>query len=68
MPNARKAKIVKQAHQKTLQEVRRTSTQAKIKIGLAFAGAAGIGELLLLTQFMTPGLLLLTTADGTLGG
>jgi hypothetical protein len=63
-----KAKIVKQAHQETLQEVRRTSTQAKIKVGLAFAGAAGIGGLLLLTQFMTLGLLLLATACGALGG
>lgn len=63
-----KAKIVKQAHQETLQEVRRTSTQAKIKVGLAFAGAAGIGGLLLLTQFMTLGLLMLTTAGGALGG
>ncbi len=63
-----KAKIVKQAHRETLQEVRRTSTQAKIKVGLAFAGAAGIGGLLLLTQFMTLGLLMLATAGGALGG
>jgi hypothetical protein len=63
-----KAKIVKQAHQETLQEVRRTSNQAKIKVGLAFAAAAGIGGLLLLTQFMTLGLLMLTTAGGALGG
>ena len=63
-----KAKVVKQAHQETLQEVRRTSTQAKIKVGLAFAGAAAIGGLLLLTQFMTLGLLTLTAAGGALGG
>ncbi len=63
-----KAKIVKQAHRETLQEVRRTSTQAKIKVGLAFAGAAGIGGLLLLTQFMTLGLLTLATAGGAWGG
>jgi len=63
-----KAKVVKQAHQEILQEVRRTSTQAKIKVGLAFAAVAGIGGLLLLTQFMTLGLLTLTTAGGALGG
>ena len=63
-----KAKIIKQAHQETLQEVRRTSNQAKIKVGLAFTAAAGIGGLLLLTQFMTLGLLMLTTAGGALGG
>ena len=63
-----KAKVVKQAHLEILQEVRRTSTQAKIKVGLAFAGVAIIGGLLLLTQFMTLGLLTLTTAGGALGG
>jgi hypothetical protein len=63
-----KAKVVKQAHQETLQAVQRTSNQAKIKVGLAFAGVAGIGGLLLLTQFMTLGLLTLTTAGGALGG
>lgn len=63
-----KAKVVKQAHQETMQEVRRTTTQANIKVGLAFAGAAGLGGLLLLTQFMTLGLLLLTSVGGALGG
>lgn len=63
-----KARVVKQAHQETMQEVRRTSTQANIKVGLAFAGVAGLGGLLLLTQFMTLGLLTLTTAGGALGG
>jgi len=63
-----KAKTMKRAHQETLQEVRRTSNQAKIKVGLAFAAAAGIVGLLLLTQFMTLGLLMLTTAGGALGG
>lgn len=63
-----KAKVLKQAHREILQEVRRTSTQAKIKVGLAFAGVAGIGGLLLLTQFMTLGLLTLTTAGGALCG
>jgi len=68
--NAERAKtrLVKQAHQETIQEVRRSSTQANIKVGLAFAGAAGLGGLLLLTQFMTLGLLTLTTAGGALGG
>lgn len=68
--NAERAKVrvVKQAHKDTLDEVRRTSTQANIKVGLAFAGAAGIGGLLLLTQFMTLGIITLTTVGGALGG
>jgi len=63
-----KTKLVKQAQQKTLQEVRRSSRRANIKIGLAFAGAAGLGGLLILTQFMSLGLLTLTTVGGALGG
>ena len=63
-----KSKLVKQAQRKTMQEVRRSSTRANIKIGLAFSGAAGLGGLLLLTQFMSLGLLTLTTVGGALGG
>jgi hypothetical protein len=63
-----KTKLVKQSQRKTLQEVRRSSTRANIKIGLAFAAAAGLGGLLILTQFMSLGLLTLTTVGGALGG
>ena len=63
-----KSKLVKQAQRKTIREVRRSSTRANIKIGLAFAGATGLGVLLLLTQYMSLGLLTLTTIGGALGG
>jgi hypothetical protein len=63
-----KSKLITQAQRKTMREVRRSSTQANIKIGLVFTGAIGLGGLLLLTQFMSLGLLTLTTVGGTLGG
>ena len=68
--NAERAKtrLVEHAQDRTLQEVRRTSTRANIKIGLAFASAASVGGFLILTQFMSLGLLILTTAGGVLGG
>ena len=68
--NAERAKtrLVEQAQDRTLREVRRTSTRANTKIGLAFAGAAGVGGVLILTQFISLGLLILTTAGGVLGG
>ncbi|MFN3785831.1 MAG: hypothetical protein ACK4RS_03220 [Thiothrix sp.] len=68
--NAERAKqrVLKEAHQETMQEVRRTSTQANIKVGIAFAGAAGIAGLLLLTQFMTLGLLVLAATGGAASG
>jgi Flp pilus assembly protein TadB len=63
-----KSELVKQAQRKTLQEVKRASTRANIKIGLAFAGAAGLGGVLILTQFMSLGILTLATVGGALGG
>jgi hypothetical protein len=63
-----KSKLVKQAQRKTVQEVRRASTRANIKIGLAFAGAAGLGGALILTQFMSLGILTLATVGGAAGG
>jgi hypothetical protein len=63
-----KSKLIKQAQRKTLREVRRSSTQANIKIGLVLTGAIGLGSLLLLTQYMSLGLLALTTFGGALGG
>ncbi len=68
--NAERAKtrLVKQSQQKAIQEVRRTSRQSNIRVGLGFAAAAGLGSLLLLTQFVSVGLLVLTTAGGGLGG
>ena len=38
-----KTKLVKQSQRKTLREARRSSMRANIKIGLAFASAAGLG-------------------------
>ncbi|MDX9834486.1 MAG: hypothetical protein RBT36_04640 [Desulfobulbus sp.] len=63
-----KAKVLQQAHQETLQTVQRTSTRAAIKVGTAFAVLAAIGGALLLTQFITLGLLVLTAAGGAMGG
>jgi fatty acid desaturase len=63
-----KTKQVKQSQRKTLREARRSSMRANIKIGLAFAGAAGLGGFLILTQFMSLGVLTLTAVGGALGG
>jgi Flp pilus assembly protein TadB len=63
-----KTKLVKQVQLKTLRETRRSSARSNIKIWMAFAGAAGLGGLLILTQFMSLGLLIISTAGGALGG
>lgn len=68
--NAERAKhqVTKEAHKQVQQEIKRTTAQANFKVGLAVAGAASLGGFLLLTQFVTIGVLLLGTAGGTLGG
>ena len=63
-----KIKLVKQAHRRTLQEVQRSSKRANIKIILAFSGVAGLAGLLIWTQFVSLGLLMLSTVGGALGG
>jgi hypothetical protein len=63
-----KTRLVKQTQRKTLQEMRRSARRANIKIGLAFAGAAGLGGLLVMTQFMSLGLLTLAFVGGATGG
>ncbi len=63
-----KSKLIKQAQRKTIQEVRRSAMRANIKILLVLAGSIGLGGLLLLTQYMSLGLLTLSTVGGALGG
>jgi hypothetical protein len=68
--NAERAKtrVVKQAQKDIAKEARITHAKANFKVGAAFAGALGAGALMLLTEFMTLGLLTMTTAGGALGG
>jgi Flp pilus assembly protein TadB len=68
--NAERAKtrLLKQTQREVRQEVRRSSRQSNIKAGLVFAGAAGLGGVLILTQFMSLGMFILTAAGSALGG
>jgi len=63
-----KTKVIKQSHQQITKERNRVQTKANLKVGVAFAGAVGVGLVMLLAQFVTFGLLTLTTAGGALGG
>jgi len=54
---------------KTLQrEFNRGKTRTNLKMGGAVAGMAGLGTLLLLTQFMSLGILLMSSSGGALAG
>lgn len=63
-----KTRVVKQAQQDIAKEARSTHAKANFKVGATFAGAIGFGSLLLLTQFLTVGIILLATSGGALGG
>lgn len=63
-----KTRVVKQAQQDIAKEARTTHARANFKVGATFAGAVGFGSLLLLTQFLTIGVILLATSGGALGG
>ncbi|MFK7892394.1 MAG: hypothetical protein AB8B63_16370 [Granulosicoccus sp.] len=61
-------KLVKQTHKDVLRNERSASRRASMKVGLAFAGVAVMGVIMLISEFLTLGLMTLTTAGGALGG
>ncbi len=63
-----KDKLVKKTQKEIELQARRAKSTANVKIGTALAVAAGFGLVMMFTQFVTLGLLTLTTAGGAVGG
>jgi len=63
-----KTKVIQQSHQRIIKDRNRIQAKASLKIGASFAGVVGLGAIMLLTQFVTFGLLTLSTAGGALAG
>jgi len=63
-----KARIISKSQQQILKESRRAHAGANFKVGAAFAAALAFGAVMLYSQFVTFGLLILTTAGGALTG
>ncbi len=63
-----KSRILSKSQKEILKESRRTQAAANFKIGAAFTGALLFGGIMLYSQFVTFGLLILTTAGGGLAG
>ena len=63
-----KTKEIKDGHRQVLRETRRVRNRSTVKLGVAMAGIAGLGVLLLFTQFMTLGLLAVSATGGALLG
>ena len=63
-----KTKEIRDGHRQVLRESRRVRNRSTLKLGTAMAGIAGLGVVLLFTQFMTLGLLAVSAAGGALLG
>jgi hypothetical protein len=63
-----KTKVIEQSHQRIIKEKRRTENRAGLKVGASFAGVVALGAVMLFTQFVTFGMLLMSTAGGALAG
>jgi hypothetical protein len=63
-----KTREIRDSHQQILRETRRVQNRSKLKLGAAMTGIAGLGILLLFTQFMTLGLLAVSATGGALLG
>jgi hypothetical protein len=66
--NKEKTKEIRNSHQQVLRETRRVQTRSTLKLGAAMTGIAGLGVLLLFTQFMTLGLLAVSATGGAVLG
>lgn len=68
--NAERAKtrLVKETQKQISREARVTHARANFKVGASFAGVIALGALMLLTEFLTLGVMIMTTAGGALGG
>ena len=63
-----KTRLVRKSHKTISTETRRVEARANRKVGAALAAATGVGLLMMLANFMTLGLVVLTGAGGALGG
>jgi hypothetical protein len=63
-----KTREIRDSHKQVLRETRRVQSRSTMKLGVAMTGIAGLGVLLLFTQFMTLGLLAVSATGGALLG
>jgi len=63
-----KARLLADSQRKLARTRDRLQGRANLKVGAAFAGVAGIGALMMLTQFVTVGLLTVAAGGGAAAG
>lgn len=63
-----KNRLIEKSHAQITRETNRAHARASFKVGGAFVGVIAAGSLMVFTQFVTLGLLLLATGGGALAG
>jgi hypothetical protein len=63
-----RAKAVENTRRQVHRESQREKSRSNVKLYTAFAGIAGLGTLLLLTQFLSLGVLLISSSGGVVAG
>ena len=63
-----KTREIRNSHEQLLRETRRVQSRSTLKLGAALTCVAGLGVLLLFTQFMTLGVLAVSATGGALLG
>jgi nitrogen fixation-related uncharacterized protein len=63
-----KTRLVRKSHKTLASETRRAESRANRKVALAVGAASAVGLVMMLSSFMTLGLLVLTSAGSGLGG
>lgn len=63
-----KTKIIEQSHRQMSRQASQVQAKANFKVGAALAGAVAVGGVMMLTQFFSLGLVLLSGSGGALAG
>ena len=63
-----KADVAKESYQKIAKETKKAHAKANFKVGFAFAAAAGAGGLMIFTQLVTVGMMVLIASGSGLAG
>ncbi len=63
-----RSKAAENTHRQIQRETRKIKNRSTVRLGAAVAGIAGLGMLLLLTQFLSLGVLLISSSGGALAG
>ncbi|HSM28493.1 MAG TPA: hypothetical protein VK855_10365 [Thioalkalivibrio sp.] len=63
-----RSKAAESARRQVQRETRKVKNRSTVRLGAAVAGIAGLGTVLLLTQFLSLGVLLISSSGGALAG